>query len=274
MGRCIFAASHFICSTVSPTQLGIVIVQPFLVLAEPGTSFLYQSPKGGRVIHFLQMQQLVDDDVLSGFQRRQYQAPIERYRATLRTRAPTRSLIADTNAANLEIEAPSQRPCHADQLIPGQSTQMIGERPCQIHRFIGQKYPLVSAQQDRSSPVLNYFENHPFASKPYRSARNNRPIPNFLSSLLSLLLEPAFMFANEFPSFPLSASSGNGHDDFTGVIHLSNISTRIATPTEHDLLLSQRIFPYFQRRFPTHNLASELLGWTPWTQAIADRVYL
>jgi hypothetical protein len=59
------------------SKLGLMVSEPFLVLAPPRAMLRYQLPKLLRVIHFFQVHELMCDDIVNNRLRCHYELPVK-----------------------------------------------------------------------------------------------------------------------------------------------------------------------------------------------------
>ena len=77
--------------------------QPRFGFAEVWAGGFDAAPEAGGVVHFVEVHQLVDDDVVAHEGRGLDEAPVERDRGASGAGAPARALVADGHAGDAEL---------------------------------------------------------------------------------------------------------------------------------------------------------------------------
>src|SRR5438046_1309145 len=117
------------CATFSSGYMAIpgTLLQPALGCFEGGTKPAHFAPKTRRMIHFFEMRQLVQDDVITDEWRGLNQTPVERDGAAPGAGAPTGTLVTNGDFLNAEL-------MEAGQLQDAQRKFRGGKTPKEIGR--------------------------------------------------------------------------------------------------------------------------------------------
>jgi len=156
-----------------------MLFEPFFGALEVGAEAGDFAPEASRVVHFFQVSQLVQDDVIADENGSLYEAPIQGNRSAPGTGTPTGTLIADGDSGDLELVQGGQFHNARRQFARGELAEVALHSGAQVgggKLMVGELMVDGRTRGSRSGhDALLRKTNHEFASlntrfQPYRFA--------------------------------------------------------------------------------------------------------
>ena len=212
--------------------------QPSFGVAEAWAGRLDEPPEASGVILLMQMHQLVHQDVIPDVVRHLDQTKIQRDVAAPRAGAPPRSLVADTDACDLQTVACGELVQPRDQFFVCDVTQVVLDQRSHRHPPV-ERDPPICVTHDGCAIVNR--QCHRAAAK--HDGRTGAPVPRRMlcGDAGALPFDPAPVLTDERLGLAPRSAARDGDAQRTIGLNAKDVSPRSANPNEVDLRADKRL---------------------------------
>src|SRR6266403_3240530 len=164
------------------------------------------------MVHFLQVRQFVEDDVVAHESRGLKQAPVERNRAAPGTGTPAGTLVAHSYARDAQLMPRRQFENSGRQLPGSQLPEMPLDGGAQVARPVRNPRHFPSEADDGPFASARRFQSDPFAAEEEFTASHPCVWAVLLMGLAQkLLFQPWYVSFRELSGFHVGAAARDGH---------------------------------------------------------------